>query len=208
MSSDSRPRVFATSIAIAILAAAYAGTASAAYVNETGVAEEADFVNLQFPPTLTAVGGTSVGTIYGRIFENGVTPGAGASASVTASLGYGPAGSDPLTSLLWNWFGASFNVQVGNDDEYAGTFIAPTVAGMYSYTFRFSLDGGTDWTLADLDGAGSNAGLVFSPLQLGTMTVTAPPVPLPPSLLLMAVPVAALLRLGRRRATPPSAAAS
>ena len=42
--------------------------------------------------------------------------------------------------------------------------------GTYSYTFRFSLDGGFSFTLADLDGAGANGGLTFSATQLGTAT--------------------------------------
>ena len=44
--------------------------------------------------------------------------------------------------------------------------------GLYSYTYRFSLDGGFGWTYCDLDGAGSGSGLTFDASQLGGMTVT------------------------------------
>jgi hypothetical protein len=42
----------------------------------------------------------------------------------------------------------------------------------FAYTFRFSQDNGLKWTYCDLDGAGSNAGLLFDTSQLGVMTVT------------------------------------
>jgi hypothetical protein len=62
-------------------------------------------------------------------------------------------------------------VDVGNDDEYVGTFTAPA-AGTYAYTYRFSFDAGLNWTYCDLNGAGSNAGLAFESAQLGVLTVT------------------------------------
>ena len=31
--------------------------------------------------------------------------------------------------------------------------------GYYTYTYRFSLDGGASWTYGDVGGAGTNAGL-------------------------------------------------
>ncbi len=63
--------------------------------NESDVAGEADFCNVQFPSTLSvAVSGTSA-IVYGRIFEAGVTEAGGADASVVAQLGYGPATANP-----------------------------------------------------------------------------------------------------------------
>ena len=143
---------------------------------------ECDFCILQFPSNITAVSGSTTQNIYGRIFEAGVTEAEGASASITAQLGYGPAGSDPRTSVGWTYFNATFNVQVGNDDEYQATMIAPQAVGTYRYTFRFSLDGGANWSYADLDGAGSNPGLAFDPNNLGAMGVaTACPETLTPN---------------------------
>jgi hypothetical protein len=191
------PLVFG--VVAGIVAAACSNSAAAAWLNETNGAEEADYAVLQFPVTLSAQAGAGVSTVYGRIYEGGLTEAAGASGSIIASLGYGPAGSDPRVSAGWNWVVAAFNVQVGNNDEYQGSFLAPIAPGAYSYTFRFSLDGGNDWTLADLDGAGTINGLDFSPGNLGTLNVSASPVPIPGGLYLMALPVAGILALSHRR---------
>lgn len=139
-------------------------------VNESGVPEEADYCNLQFPPSFAVTASQPTPIIYGRIYELGVTEAAGPDASVSAQVGYGPAGSDPRSGIGWYYVPATYNVQVGNDDEYQASFLAPPVPGPYAYTIRFKLGGG-GFTYCDLDGAGSNAGLDFSPLQLGAMTV-------------------------------------
>lgn len=139
--------------------------------NVTPNPNEADYCNLQFPTSVTVGSGQSTGTIYGRIFELGVTEASGSSPGVQAQLGYGPLGSDPRTSGGWTWTAATYNVQVGNNDEYMGSFVAPSV-GAYSYTYRFSLDGGAHYTTCDIDGAGSNVGLTFSASNLGTLNVT------------------------------------
>ena len=140
-------------------------------LNETGVAEEADFCNLQFPATMTATTGAATDPIYGQILESGVTEAAGPSAQVTAQLGVGPGGTDPRTASVWTFQTAAYNAQVSNRDEYVLSVTAPA-PGTYAYTYRFSLDGGFDWTYCDLDGAGSNPGLTFDTGQLGTLTVT------------------------------------
>jgi hypothetical protein len=167
----------------------FSGAASGAWINDTGNPEEADYAVLQWPPSIIINAGDTSDTIYGRIYELGVTEAAGANAVVIAEVGYGPAGSDPRISGGWSWFSTTFNVQVGNDDEYEGSFAVAT-PGNYSYTYRFSLDGGSSWTAADLDGAGSNPGLSFDPNQLGSLTV----VPEPSGALLLALVAAPLLR--------------
>lgn len=139
--------------------------------NESDTAPECDFCNLQFPTTAMTTTGVATAVIYGRIFEAGLTDtSAGQAPGVIAELGYGPSGVDPTTSNAWQWQTASFNVEVGNDDEYQGTLTVPA-AGTYSYTFRFSLDGGLTWSFADTDGVGSNGGLDFSATNLGVLTV-------------------------------------
>jgi hypothetical protein len=139
--------------------------------NETDLPAEADFCNLQFPSTLEIPQATPSPSIFGRIFEAGVTEAPGASPSVLAQVGYGPSAGDPTIQSGWLFVPATFNVQVGNDDEYVGTLTVPA-AGDYRYTYRFSFDGGLTYTYCDLNGAGSNAGLFFEASQLGTMTVT------------------------------------
>jgi hypothetical protein len=132
---------------------------------------EADYCIIQFPASFSVQTGQMTPLIYGRIFEAGVTEGGGAPSGVVAEVGYGPTGADPRTTNTWRFFTAAYNVQVGNDDEFQGSFLAPA-AGSYSYGYRFSFDNGVRWTYCDLNGAGSNASLVFETAQLGPMTVT------------------------------------
>ena len=100
---------------------------------------ELDWANTQWPASgAVCVGGTY--DIYGQVFEAGVTPAAGQGAGITAQFGYSTQNTNPST---WtNWFNASFNTQVGNNDEYMGTFTG-LPAGTYFYAFRYSLNGCT-----------------------------------------------------------------
>ena len=138
-------------------------------LNETDQPGEADYCTIQFPLSFAVDAGLLTPPIYGRLFEAGVTPVAGAPAGWIAQVGYGPDGSDPWTGA-WQFTGAAYNLQVGNDDEFQGSFVAPA-PGTYSYVYRFSGDGGGTWTYCDTDGAGSNSGLTFEAINLGTMTV-------------------------------------
>lgn len=140
-------------------------------LNESNSAAEADACTISFPASLTVPTGTSSGLMFGRIFETGVTPTAGASPLVRAQLGYGPLTVNPEYQPGFTWINTTFNVQVGNDDEYQGSFTAPAV-GSYGYLFRFSQDQGMSWTYGDRDGAGSNAGLTFDFANEGALTVT------------------------------------
>lgn len=149
-----------------------AGVRVEAALNETDVAAEADFCNLQFPQTFSIGAGEVAPSIYGQLFENGVTDPAGAPAGWIAAVGYGPDGTDPRQLVGWKFYPASYNLQVGNNDEFQANFTAPYAQGNYAYAFRFSNDAGVSWTYCDVDGAGSNAGLDFSVANTGTMTVT------------------------------------
>ena len=107
--------------------------------------------------------------IFGQLYEQGVTDAAGQGAGVLADIGWGPNMSDPTAVNTWTWLPATYNVDVGNNDEYERTLTIPT-AGTYLYTARFSLDGGLSYTYCDTNGAGSNAGLTFEAGNLGTLT--------------------------------------
>jgi hypothetical protein len=138
-------------------------------LNESNSPLEADYCALQFPMSLSVQTGTSTPLIYARLFEPGVTPPGGAS-SWTAQVGYGPTTVNPESQSGWTWFPTTYNVQLGNDDEYQGSFTAPA-PGTYRYTYRFSSDG-ANWTYCDFNGAGANAGLTFETTQLPTLSVT------------------------------------
>jgi hypothetical protein len=157
--------------AAVLFSATVSSATSISWVNETDQASEADFASLLTASVLNVNAGATTTDLYGEISEAGKTAAAGANESITAYVGYGDAGSNPLTDTSWVWFAATFDTQAGNNDQYKGQLTAPMVNGTYSYTYRFSVDGGTDFTAADLDGAGSNHLLTFDPSKLGTMTV-------------------------------------
>ena len=144
-------------------------------LNETNSPLGADHCRLQFPWSLTVEVGAETDPIFARLFELGVTdqsPGPGP--GWTAQVGHGPSGSDPRTLAGWRFSDATFNGAPVNEpqyDEYRGTLVAPLFAGVYSYAYRFSGDGGGTWTYCDLDGAGASSSLPFDPLNLGVMTV-------------------------------------
>ncbi|MDP3504751.1 MAG: lamin tail domain-containing protein [Myxococcales bacterium] len=139
--------------------------------NETSVPTvEADYCVVQFPLSLSATTGATTALVYGRLFEFGTTEAAGANATVRAQLGYGAANSNPQYQP-WTWTNATFNVQVGNDDEYQASFTAPAV-GSYLYAYRISLDQGVSWTVCDTDGAGANPGLSFQFSSVPVLNVT------------------------------------
>lgn len=76
--------------------------------------------------------------VYGQVLIAGITDAAGVTPGLVAELGYSTSNSNPST---WtNWQPASFNVQVGNNDEFKST-LSGLVAGTYFYAFRYSYNG-------------------------------------------------------------------
>ncbi|MBY8963551.1 T9SS type A sorting domain-containing protein [Flavobacterium sp. D11R37] len=99
-----------------------------------------DYVNLQWPPTMElSVGET--GTVYAQAYEDGVTPGAGPGAGVTAWIGISEEDTDPST---WDtWIPATYNTAVtGNNDEFMVDIGAGLEPGTYYYASRFQLQEG------------------------------------------------------------------
>jgi hypothetical protein len=103
-----------------------------------------DFCNTQAPATVQVNSGAA---IYGQIFEPGLTP--NPTTPFIAQLGVGRESEDP--GLAWRWQAASFNVTVGNNNEYQAPLPADAGVGE-RYVFRFTLDGGS-WCYGDLDGS-------------------------------------------------------
>lgn len=147
------------------------GLASEFSNEETGVPAislSGAWYNTQWPPTmnhvLSAVDTTD--NIYGKIWIDGVTSAPGATAGLTAQVGYGPQGDEP-TENTWTWFPTTFNAQSGNDDEYVGTLL-PTSVGTFYYAYRYSTNGGANWVYGDFSGPHTVGGTNF-----GVLTVVA-----------------------------------
>lgn len=100
-----------------------------------------DYANLQWPPTITINEGGS-DTVYGRVYEPGVTEPAGAGAGILAWVGISDAGDNSDPSTWTNWIPATYNVDAGNDDEYMASIGATLAPGTYYYATRFTLNGG------------------------------------------------------------------
>jgi glycosidase/fibronectin type 3 domain-containing protein len=133
------------------------------------------WANLQWPSTLThvisAVNRTD--NVYGQVWINGATDQPGATEGLIAQLGYGPLNSDPQDNPDWIWVDASFNTDVGNNDEFVASLL-PEQIGTFGYTYRYSTTNGVDWFYA-VSGPGGSSN------PIGTLTVTASDDTTPPA---------------------------
>jgi len=124
-----------------------------------------DYCHVQWPCTQTVAASAASADLYVWVYQGGVTEGAGRGAGVTVQLGVGPDGSDPASAAGWTWSSAAYNVDKDGlspgdlaNDEYTGTFTAPSTAGAYDYCGRVSVDSGASWTYCDLGGSGCSGG--------------------------------------------------
>jgi hypothetical protein len=113
------------------------------------------------------------------VWIDGVTSQTGATESLRAQLGFGPAGSNPADNPAWTWVDATFNVNAGNNDEFMASML-PEATGPFDYVYRYSTTNGRDWLYADLNGPVPSGA---TPPNPGELTVspsgdtTAPAVP-------------------------------
>lgn len=120
---------------------------------------------LQFPPSIE-MGPGNTPLIYGQVYSPNVTDMPGQGPGITAQVGYGIDGSDPSMGG-WIWVNATYNVDVGNNDEYQ-VMLTINNTGVYDYAYRFSGDAGFTWTYADLDGTDDG----YDPTDAGSLTVS------------------------------------
>ena len=142
--------------------------------NESNLPAEVDYCAVSSPASLSTPTGTTTQSIFGQIYEAGVTESFGPHPDVRAQVGYGLPTANPQYEN-WTWVNATYNTQSGSNDEYIATFVAPA-AGSYRYAYRFSLDQGVSWTVCDAAtgdfGAGANFGLSLEFSTLPVLTVT------------------------------------
>ena len=111
------------------------------------------WANLQWPPTLvhtlSAIDRTD--NVYGQVWIDGYTNQPGPTPGLLAQLGFGPEGSNPDGNPDWTWVEAAFNVDAGNNDEFAASLL-PEATGTFDYLYRYSTTNGQRWLYADLSG--------------------------------------------------------
>jgi len=116
-----------------------------------GSSNDPDWCNLQWPANGTITEGGSF-DVYAQIYEAGVTDPTGQGSGIQAWIGYSTTNSDPST---WtDWVPATYNTDVGNNDEYMadiGTEISS--AGTYYYASKFTVNG-TDYSYGGYNSEG------------------------------------------------------
>ncbi len=118
------------------------------------------------PPTITLRGTQTGPQIFAQVFSMGRTEAMGGGAGVKGQLGYGAMGTNPTT---WTWVNGTYNVDVGNNDEWQATLPNPG-EGTYRFAWRFNLDDGSS-TYCVNDGPSPTP---FNEAQSGTLIVSAP----------------------------------
>ena len=119
------------------------GTGNDIVVNGTVtplVVSSVDWCNVQSPANGTITQG-GVFNVYAQAYEPGVTEAAGIGTGIQGWIGYNTTNNDPSTAG-WTWVPATFNVQVGNNDELVADIGSALAPGTYYYASRFQLNGG------------------------------------------------------------------
>ncbi len=128
----------------------WVGTTGAGYTSDMAFdqveimeapADAMDWCNLQWPPNAT-IDETQNVTVYTQGWEPGVTDSPGQGAGISVWIGYSTTDTDPAT---WtDWVPATYNTDVGNNDEYMADLGAAQglTAGTYYYASRWQLNGG------------------------------------------------------------------
>ena len=103
-----------------------------------------DFANIQAPGTSSICEGNSI-TIYGQVFEPGLTQTAGQGAGISVQYGISTIDSNPSTWPPSAWSSATYNpasLVNPNNDEYQAT-LSNLTPGTYYYAFSYTYNGCT-----------------------------------------------------------------
>lgn len=121
------------------------------------------------PPTIPLRGTQTGPLVYAQVFVQGRTEAAGAGMGVKGQIGVGAMGMAPAS---WTWTDATYNVDVGNNDEWQATLPNPGI-GTWRFAYRFNLDDGS-YVYCDNDGNDTATPGGFTEAQTGTLTVAEP----------------------------------
>ena len=110
-----------------------------------------DYANVQFPASGSIIIGDAF-DVYAQGFESGVTEAAGAGADVECWIGYSTTDATTTADFAtgWTWVAASFNSQVGSNDEFVADIGSGlTATGTYYYVSRWKLGSGSYTPMVD-----------------------------------------------------------
>jgi bacillopeptidase F (M6 metalloprotease family) len=144
-------------------------------IQESSTLNAVDWAILDSPASISMNTGETTPSIYGKVYEPGMTDGEGQGLGIIAELGYGSAGSNPAGST-WNWVSATYASDDGNNDVYAATLTISS-GGSYDYCYRYRLVTENSFIYADLDGNNLGAGgwNGYSSNQAGNLEVLGEP---------------------------------
>ncbi|WP_430411439.1 lamin tail domain-containing protein [Kordia sp.] len=133
----------------------------------------ADFCNVDFPKTATTTEGDTF-NVYAHVYEPGITDAAGQGANVEAWIGYNTTDNDPSVGAGWTWVAATYDTDVGNNDQYTAEIGSARTPGTYYYASRFRING-SDFTYGGI--LADNMGNFWDAVTYnsGILTVNAPP---------------------------------
>lgn len=128
------------------------------------------YANIQSPFTGNILQGSAF-NVYARVYKTGYTEAGGSNSNITSWIGYSTTNAATTSdfSIGWTWVPASFNVQVGNDDEYVANIGTSLLAGTYYYVSRFQVAGSTEYRYG-----GTNNNFWGAPANSGVLTVQTP----------------------------------
>ncbi|MEH6534825.1 MAG: lamin tail domain-containing protein [Psychroserpens sp.] len=138
--------------------------------------DQVDFCNVDFPKTGAITTGDNF-NVYAHVYEPGVTNAAGQGANVLAWIGYNTIGINHQpwvdSGSDWTWIPATYDSDIGNNDQYVAEIGSGRTAGTYYYASRFQLNG-SDYSYGGI--ALDNTGNFWDATNNnGTLTVTDPP---------------------------------
>ena len=131
------------------------GCSSSSANGTVTVSNIVDWANIQSPGTATICQGQTL-TIYGQVFEAGVTPPTGQGAGITVQFAYNTSNTNPSTWPSASWSSATYNplsLINPNNDEYSG--VIPALSpGTYYYAFSYTMNGCTTYGGYSASGGG------------------------------------------------------
>lgn len=135
-----------------------------------------DYANLQWPSSATVEEGSSF-TVYGQVYEPGVTEPAGQGAGILAWVGVSTSNTNPDTWSTWTEM--EYNpdaTSTGNNDEYMGSLGAGLEPGTYYYATRYRLNEG-GYVYGGIDATNNGNFWDGTTYLSGVLTVNAASVP-------------------------------